>query len=422
MSVVINTNSAASIAANNLARSNSQLQASLNRLSSGSKIVNPSDDAGGLAVASKLSATSHREEQLQSTIGDATSYAQTQDGGLQVAGSILDRISELKTLYQDPTKNTSDLANYDDEFTQLQNELTAVGSQTFNGVSLFGSGSLTVDTTDDLGSAGAVTVSQQNLLATGGFATFSENWANLSNWTINNSGGGSAGVSGNNLNFNTSTDDVNITTNASYSGAFQLTANFNVSGVNAGLTVSYGGTQLADLEAGTYSGNHGLRVDVDASGNSTMYVDGTLVPSQGQTGINTSSPQTIELDYNSAGSASAVVGALTVSSLAAGGNTHQVATASSLANLSLSTITGAIQDVATMRAQNGAEQSRLNFASTLLTTNQTNLQSAISTISDVDVASETTRLAKWNVLVQAGTSMLTQANQSAQIALKLITG
>jgi len=75
-----------------------------------------------------------------------------------------------------------------------------------------------------------------------------------------------------------------------------------------------------------------------------------------------------------------------------------------------------------MRANNGAEQSRLNFASNLLSTNQTNLRSAISSISDVDVAQETTNLAKWNVLVQAGTSMLTQANQSAQTTLKLITG
>ena len=75
-----------------------------------------------------------------------------------------------------------------------------------------------------------------------------------------------------------------------------------------------------------------------------------------------------------------------------------------------------------MRANNGAEQSRLGFASTMLTTNSTNLQAAISNITDVDVAKETTNLAKWNVLVQAGTSMLTQANQSAQIALKLITG
>jgi len=422
MSVVINTNSAATIAANNLAYSNAQLKNSLNRLSSGSKIVNPSDDAGGLAVSMKLTATSNRESELQGNLGDAVSYAQTQDGALSVAGSILDRISELATLYSDPTKNSSDLANYNDEFTQLQSELTAIGGETFNGISLFGSGSLAVDTTDDLASASAVAVAQQNLLATGGFTTFSDNWANLSNWTSDTSGGGTGSVSGNQLQLNTNTADVNITSNASYSGPFQITANFNVSGGNSGLTVSYGSTQLADLESTTYSGTHSLKIDVDASGNSSLYVDGTLVPSQGQTGIDTSSPQSIVLDQDSAGSGSAVVGPITISSLASGGNTETVATASSLGSLSLSSITGAIQDVATMRAQNGAEQSRLNFASTLLTTNQTNLQSAISNISDVDVAAETTNLAKWNVLVQAGTSMLTQANQSAQMALKLITG
>jgi flagellin len=98
MSVVINTNSAASIAANNLAYSNAQLQDSLNRLSSGSKIVNPSDDAGGLAVSMKLTATVNSQGELQNNIGDAVSYAQTQDGALSVAGSILDRISELATL------------------------------------------------------------------------------------------------------------------------------------------------------------------------------------------------------------------------------------------------------------------------------------------------------------------------------------
>ncbi len=422
MSVVINSNYSAAIAANNLATSNARLQNSLNRLSSGSKIVNPSDDAGGLAVAMKLTATSNRQGALQNNLGDATSYAQTQDGALAVAGSILDRVSELATLYQDPTKNTSDLANYNDEFTQLQNELTAVGSETFNGINLFGSGNLTVAATDDLGTAGAITVAQQNLMSSGGFPTFSDNWANLSNWTPDTSGGGTAGVSGNQLHLDTNTADVNLTSNASYTGAFRIAANFNVSGVNAGLTVSFGGTQLADLEAGTYSGNHSLRIDVDAAGNSSLYVDGTLVPSQSNTGVDTSGSHPMVMDFNSAGSASAVVGPVTVSSLASGGNTDQVATAASLGSLSLSTVTSAIQDVAAMRAQNGAEQSRLNFASTLLTTNQTNLQSAISRISDVDVATETTSLARWNVLVQAGTSMLTQANQSAQIALKLITG
>jgi flagellin len=272
MSVVINTNYAASIAANNLNASNEQLTDSLNMLSSGSKIVNPADDPGGVAVVMKLTATEDRQAALQNNIGDATSLLQTQDGALQVAGQILDRMSQLETLYQDPTKNTSDLANYDDEFSQLNNELTSLSSETFNGVNLFGSGSITLDVTDDLSTATAVDITAANLAST-------------------------------------------------TTGIGALTATTSLGAVGA----------LAD-------------------------------------------------------------------------------------------ITNAIQNVGTMIAINGAEQSRLGFAGTLLTSNQTNLESAVSNINDVDVAQETTNLAKWNVLVQSGTAMLTQADQSAQIALKLITG
>ena len=95
-------------------------------------------------------------------------------------------------------------------------------------------------------------------------------------------------------------------------------------------------------------------------------------------------------------------------------------TVTSLAGINLSDITDAIQHVATFRASNGAEQSRLGFAAEVLTVNKANLESANSRISDVDVAEESTRLARWNVLVQAGTAMLSQANQSAQVALKLL--
>ena len=276
MSVVINSNPSAQIAANNLAYSTSQLQKSLNKLSSGSKIVNPSDDAGGLAVSEKLTATVNREGDLLNNISNAVSFAQTQDGALQVAGSILNRVSELKTMAADPTKNPTDIANYDSEFTQLQAELSTLATQTFNGVSLFASStgqSLSVYTSDTLSTGDSVGMAQVDL-----------------------------------------TDATN--------------------GVGA-------------------------------------------ITSTGVT---------------------------------------------SLGNLQLSDVTTAIENVATMRAVNGAEQSRLNFASQLLTTNQTNLQAAVSNITDVDVAQETTNLARWNVLVQAGTSMLTQANQSAQTALKLITG
>jgi flagellin len=272
MSVVINTNFAAITAANNLATSSSMLQKSLNRLSSGSKIVNPSDDAGGLAVSMKLSAAATRQGAVLSNIGNATSLLQTQDGALSVTGNILNRISELKTLYTDPTKNSSDKANYDSEFTALQAQLKSIAQEKFNGVSQFGSGTgLTVAVTEDGSTTSAVTIASRDLASTG-------------------------------------------------------------------------------------------------SG----------------------------------------VGALTASSV------------STLANIDLSDVTDAIQNVATMRAQNGAEQSRLSFASQLLTVNQANLQAANSRILDVDVAQESTQLARYNVLVSAGTSMLAQANQGAQTALRLL--
>ena len=270
MSVVINTNYAATVAANNLATSNAMLQSSLNRLSSGSKIVNPSDDAGGLAVSMKLSAAAARSGATNTNIANSTSFLQAQDGVLKVAGEVLSRMSELETLYQDPTKNANDLANYDAEFKQLQSQLTSLTGEAFNGVALFGTGS-------------AITVK-----------------------------------------------------------------------------VSEDGTQTVDVSA-----------------------------------------------KNMADSASGV-GALTASGVG------------TLADISLTDITDAIQHVATMRANNGAEQSRLGFASEVLTVNQANLEAANSRITDVDVAEESTQLARWNILVQSGTAMLAQANQSSQIALKLL--
>jgi flagellin len=270
MSVVINTNYAATVASNNLAASNSMLQKSLNRLSSGSKIVSPSDDAGGLAVSMKLSAAARRQGAVDANIGNAVSLLQTQDGALKVASKVLDRMSELKVLYGDVTKSSSDKANYDAEFTTLQTQLTATASETFNGVSLFGSSSV-----------GSVAVTE-----------------------------------------------------------------------SGGTSVTIAARDLTSTSAG--------------------------------------------------------VGQITDT------------TVTSLGSISLSQITGAIQNVATMRATNGSEQSRFGFASELVTTNKANLEAANSRITDVDVAAESTQLARWNILVQAGTAMLSQANQSAQSALKLI--
>jgi flagellin len=253
MSVVINTNSAATTASNNLAASNSNLQRSLNRLSSGSKIVNPSDDAGGLAVSMKLSAAAKRSAATATNVANTVSFLQTQDGVLKAVGKILDRMSELATLNMDPTKTTGDKANYGTEFTALSSELTKLGSEEFNGIGLFGS--ISVNTTE--------------------------------------SGGGAVS------------------------------------------TTAY--TMASGLAIGTLSG-----------------------------------------------------------------------------------ITTAIDTLSTARAANGAAQNRLGFANEVLSVNKSNLEAANSRIVDVDVAAESTQLARWNIMVQAGTAMLAQANQSAQSALRLI--
>jgi flagellin len=248
MPVVINTNYAASVAANNLSASNAMLQRSLNRLSSGSKIVAPSDDAGGLAVSMKLSAAAKRQGAQIAVLGNQVSSLQTQDGALKVAGRVLERMSELTALAADPTKGTDDTANYGVEFDALKTQLTSIAGETFNGQPLFSSGGADLD----------------------------------------------AAISG-----------------------------------------------------------------IGASDTATT------------SGIDTK-------------------------------------------------VQTALKEVAKLRSANGASQSNIGFQAELLTVNKANLEAANSRIVDVDVADESTQLARYNILVQSGTAMLAQANQSAQVALKLL--
>src|SRR4051812_20036131 len=144
MSLTINTNTSATMAASNLNSSNSMLQKSLARLSSGSKITSPADDAGGLAVSMRMQAAIRRSDATNNNLANATSFLQVQDGALKTSGKVLERIAELKTLSTDVTKNTGDIANYDAEFTALKAELVSQGTAKFNGVDLFAAGGTTV--------------------------------------------------------------------------------------------------------------------------------------------------------------------------------------------------------------------------------------------------------------------------------------
>jgi flagellin len=227
----INTNTAASNAANSLANSNLNLQNSLNKLSSGSAIVKASDNAGGLAASMGLTAAANDSAAAVASDNNQISFLQAQDGVLKTAGDIATRIAQLATLSSDPTMTTGDVQGYTTESNTLQAELGTLAGMKYNSQALFGTGTL---------------------------------------------------------------DKVSLSSS-----------------------------------------------------------DG-------------------------------------------------------------------ITTIATARATNGAQQSSTQFDAQANAATQTNLQAAAGQISNVDVASESTNLAKFNVMVQYGASMLAQANQTTQVALKLI--
>ena len=290
---VINTNITAIAASRNLNASQEMLGRSLTRLSSGSKIVNPSDDAAGLAVSEKLGAQNRRIKAAITNVQNTISYTQTADGFMSGMTKILSRLSELAILAKDVTKNPSDIALYQQEFTALQDQLRATVG----------------------GSSAEI--------------------------------GGTAGV-------------------AAPLGAFNGITLFGSN--STGLVVTIGqavGQEMTIGQSNLRDGAMGTIIGQDSTGAYNLSINNTAT---------------------------------------------------------IGDITAAIQDVATERASLGASQSRLELAATTLQVEFENLGAAISRIRDVDVAEESTQYAKYNILVQSGTAMLAQANQTPKTVLQLLQG
>jgi flagellin len=313
MPLTINTNSAAAAASYNLSKNQSALQKSLTRLSSGSRIVQPVDDAGGLAVSMKMESAIVRLNGAQKNVQNATSFLEVQDGVLQSAGKIVNRMIELKGLSDDVMKNASDIENYNSEFKDLQMQIYDMASLKFNGVSLF---------------AG----------------------------TANN---GSTAV------FNNTGLDNTVSVYVSADGTSGPTVSVNKALLLSALTIN-----ASNLGAGTPY---------------TNALNGSFTGTQAMTFVAEDASKTINLT-----------------------------------DLSVGVFTQALENVATLRAGNGASMSRLRFAGQEMAAQETNLIAARGRITDVDIAAESTRLAKYNVLVQASASMLAQANSNADIALMLL--
>ena len=142
--MVVNTNNLAMASSRNLAASMDSLSSSLARLSSGSKIVSPEDDAAGLAQSIRLGAQIKANDSIRSNINNAISFSQTQDSIMQKAASAADRMGELAFLSLDNTKTDTDRSNYIVEFQGLQNFLGLLAQRKFNGLDVFSSDNLNI--------------------------------------------------------------------------------------------------------------------------------------------------------------------------------------------------------------------------------------------------------------------------------------
>ena len=302
MAISLNSNPTAQTAAMHLARNNSLLEKSLARLSSGSKLINSSADPGGLAVSMKLGAAINRQTASITNVQNAISFVQLQDGDIKAAASIVDRMAELRSMYDDVTKSDIDKANYNTEFQSLRVQLYDSTQGKFNGVSLF----------------------------------------STATWGAGTASGG---------------DVIAVLT--SERG-------------DAGSKVSLAKIQL--LSAVTVKGQ-----DID---NYTVAAH--------------SDDDALAVSTNGAGASTA------------------------LSDFSVDSFILGLQNVATLRAENGATSSRLQFALDQLESAKVNMEAARSRIVDTDVAQESTRFARYSILVQAGAAMLSQANNTQSTVIQML--
>jgi len=138
MPLTVSNNSAVAAANYHLGKNQKALQLSIKRLASGKRIIAPNADPGTLSVAMKLNAAVTRLVGAQNNVQNGMSFMEVQDGMLQTAGRIVNRMAELKGMAsQDPMKSNQDIESYDNEFADLQIQLHQISQQTFNGSSLF---------------------------------------------------------------------------------------------------------------------------------------------------------------------------------------------------------------------------------------------------------------------------------------------
>ncbi len=464
MALTVNTNVSSLNAQRNLSRSSEGLAASMERLASGMRINSAKDDAAGLQISNRLTSQVNGLAVAQRNANDGISMAQTAEGAMQESTSILQRMRELALQSANGSNSDDDRASLQKEVTALQNELTRISETTsFGGQQLlngdFGSRnfqigsnanetisiSLSSTAADKIGSLEATT----NITTTAGSVSFE-----VDGQTYNVYATAASDAAGKAAAINETTGDHGVTasvadvttatlTSMNFDNGtidFTLDGSNNVTGTDAdslaasindidGYTaVNDAGTITITNAAGTPIALTAFSGAGDGNAAAATFTDSASTPNV--TNLNETTPTV-------SATASATTEVVTLSSKAdftvtdgAAGPVTVAATGDTVEDIDLTTELGsqsaiaiiddALAQIDSQRADLGAVQNRFGHTISNLANIQENVSASRSRIQDTDFATETANMTKNQILQQAGTSILSQANQLPQAALSLI--
>jgi|LGVE01.1.fsa_nt_gb flagellin len=375
--MIINHNIAALNTYSRLTQANNAQSKSLEKLSSGLRINRAGDDAAGLAISEKMRGQISGLNQASRNAQDGISMIQTAEGALNETHSMLQRVRELTVQANNGTNTADDRSNIQDEISALQSEITGITERTeFNGTKLL-DGSLGVSV-DSAGGDYAALVGEGISFELSGVAT-GETFTFAVADGVNE-----ITIEG---------DDSGISQTLSVTDISAVTAGTSLNFDALGVTVSFSADK--DFES---TGDYALNADtIVTTGTSTAF----------QIGANAS--QNLSLSIDAMDATTLGIAAIDVS-----GASYTTF------DTDIAAIDTAIETVSGQRSDLGAKQNRLEHTINNLTTSAENLTAAESRVRDVDMAKEMMEFTKNNILGQAATSMLAQANQQPQTVLQLL--
>ena len=396
MPSVINTNLASMFAQNALSGAQKNLSTSVQRLSSGLRINTAADDAAGLSVAQNMQSQINAINMAVRNVGDATNLLTTADSSLSTIQDMLLRMKSLVVEGKNDSLSMAQKGNVNTELGEIRNEMNNVATRTtFNGNNLLSNTGTLAITTLVVGAAAGANSSVSSVTLTG---------AKPQAYTIT-ANGAAVTITG--------ADNVaqTLTMSAGTAGAVN-SYDFNALGIKFSVATTTGGTAAADIATGiaaldgtvSATGTPTLAFQTGAASADTFSFSALNVLT---TGGNNSSADFTDIETQ----LTAITNAVT-----ANNNT----TVNTEFNTLSTKIDNAINKINTQRATLGSQMNRLAYTNTNLLAQSTNMQNSRSAVIDTDFAKETASLTKGQIMQQAATAMLAQANQMPNVILSLL--